>query len=102
MAPGQASIAFENNADGIYLIDHVASGDPDKLIQVFNTVSAAYPHNFIGINFLGVMPEDALNLLDEDLKAAGYPDCRMRSGLMIFELTLKWVTLCVVSIANQN
>lgn len=46
-----ASIAFDNGADGIFLINHKVQ--PVVLKQTYDYVREAYPKKWIGLNFLG-------------------------------------------------
>lgn len=55
-------IAAEEGADGVFLIHH--GGDTRELLQIGEKVREAYPHFWIGVNFLGVEPRRVWPLLE--------------------------------------
>lgn len=77
-ALSNAIIAFGEGADGIFLINHsISSGD---LRDIYFGVREAYPHEWIGINFLhsprarlfrGLAPDDASGVWSDN---AGYEE----------------------------
>lgn len=57
----QANLAFDLDADGVYLIDHYNTGhDIDRLLRAFRSVKAINPDRYVGVNMLGLTPRDAL------------------------------------------
>lgn len=60
-ALANARIAFDNNADGIFLIGHGLHYH--DLIEIYDSVRKQFPERWIGINFLDTPPEklDVLN-----------------------------------------
>lgn len=54
-----AEIAFEGGADGIFLITHGSVSVVD-LLHIYYVIKKAYPGQWIGVNFLGLTPLDAL------------------------------------------
>lgn len=53
-AADQAEIAFELDADGVYLIDHEASDNTERVIEAFNRVASTDDMRFVGINLLQI------------------------------------------------
>lgn len=47
----QAYAAFDNNVDGLFLIDH-HNFDPQKLLKTYESIRAEFPDRFIGLNLL--------------------------------------------------
>lgn len=60
-ALANARIAYDNGADGVFLIGHKLQY-PD-LIQIYDSVRKQFPERWIGINFLDIPPEK-LNVLN--------------------------------------
>ncbi len=52
--------AMEAGADGIFVIDHLTSGRPDKLAEAYAAVRGELGSSaFIGLNFLGLTPSES-------------------------------------------
>lgn len=63
VAIGQAHLALELGADGVYLIDH--SADTVALFYTFNGVSQDNPKAYVGVNLLGFRPVAACAVIEE-------------------------------------
>jgi len=63
VAVEQAHVALELNADGVYLIDHHADSDNERLFQTFSWLTAKHPDSYVGMNVLNRRPLDALRSL---------------------------------------
>lgn len=59
-----AKIAFDNGADGIFLINH--SMMPEMLRAIYEEVRDEHPHGWVGLNYLGVSRSRAIELLPKD------------------------------------
>ncbi|MFO0920647.1 MAG: BtpA/SgcQ family protein [Candidatus Saccharimonadales bacterium] len=53
-ASEQAKIAFENGADGIFLIEKGKKVPVEHLTEVFDRVATEYPDKFVGVNYLPI------------------------------------------------
>lgn len=62
-ASKQATIALEEKADGVYLINHNGGDYMSDLFQTYNMVRESNPQSFIGINILGVSPLRAFQII---------------------------------------
>lgn len=60
-----ATVAFENGANGIFLIDH-ENREPGPLRGAFNTVREEFPDRFIGLNFLGLSGIEAVQFVSRE------------------------------------
>lgn len=47
----QAHVAFDNDVDGLFLIDH-HNINPQKLLTTYESIRTEFPDKFIGLNFL--------------------------------------------------
>lgn len=56
-----ASIAIDNGADGVFLINHAVSAD--ELLRCAAAVRVGMPSAWIGLNFLDIEPREALHKL---------------------------------------
>lgn len=61
--------ALANGAGGIFLINHMS--DYNHLLQCYNSVREVLPYDsaFIGLNFLDLKAEEAVNILPQDADA---------------------------------
>ena len=59
-----ADYAYSNGADGIFLINHAVS--TGMLLNIYQNVRKKYLHNWIGLNFLGLDADEAMQILPED------------------------------------
>ena len=59
-----AAYAYSNGADGIFLINH--SIDTEYLLEIYLAVRAHYPDKWIGLNFLGMDADEAMQFLPSD------------------------------------
>jgi predicted TIM-barrel enzyme len=57
-------VARENGADGVFLINHIL--DADELVRCYLAVREVHPTWWIGINFLDLRPNEALDILPND------------------------------------
>lgn len=89
-------IAFENGADGIFLINHSISSE--QLLDIYVKIRDQYPHSWIGLNLLGLSPLNAVEMIPDNadglwLDDGGYDDrlCNPRLNAMkvSFKLTAK-------------
>ena len=62
IAAEQANIAFAMGADGVYLIDHVTL-NVEPTLDTFTMIDKEHSDAYIGVNFLGMYPMDALRIL---------------------------------------
>lgn len=58
----QADIAFDAQADGVFLISHYR--DDDALVPLAHQIKAKYPDKKVGLNFLSKGPQAALDAVD--------------------------------------
>lgn len=102
MAVEQAHVAFDNGANGIFLIDHGRSSK--HLLRSYQKVREARPDAWIGINFLDASPLKAVDLIPSDAQALWVDDggideasdsqplakemyrklCQLRPGVLLF------------------
>lgn len=61
----QAQVAFDNGADGIFLIDHRRSHR--KLLATYEVVRWNLPHAWIGLNFLDLSALDAIKKVPQSV-----------------------------------
>lgn len=47
----QAHVAFDNDSDGLFLIDH-HNTNPQKLLEIYESIRTEFPDRFIGLNLL--------------------------------------------------
>lgn len=73
----QSKIAFDNGADGIFLINHRIKAN--KLVECYYTVRFQYPDAFIGMNFLDLDAFGALGKLPEGCDALWMDDALIHS-----------------------
>ena len=59
-----AAYAYENGADGIFLINHSLSCE--DLLEIYHDVRKKYPDQWIGLNFLGPDAARAMQMLPAD------------------------------------
>jgi len=73
----QSAVAFDAQADGVFLIAHHA-GTPEEVATVFEKVATEFPNKYIGINFLQLgTGYDALEFLKQakdNNQISKYPD----------------------------
>jgi hypothetical protein len=58
----QAHIAFDNGADGIFLIDHGSRLKGEFLCNIYSSVRDKFDEEWIGLNFLGLNPFQATDM----------------------------------------
>ena len=64
----QATIAFSNGANGVFLIPAEGGMKPDIVVSCYNVVRKHFPKDFIGINFM-LPPSKAIKYLPMDADA---------------------------------
>jgi len=64
----QATIAFDNGADGVFLAIHRKHSPPDLLL-IYYAVRSAHPEGFIGLNFLSNRVDTAIEQVPLDCQA---------------------------------
>jgi hypothetical protein len=94
----QVRKAFELEADGVFLIDHLNFDGTDHLLDIYNSARQEFPGKFIGINVLQlIFPVDSLHLFIETLDngqidklpdALWYDDASVDKGAAIDYRTL--------------
>lgn len=75
-----ARIAFENGADGIFLINHAI--DARRLCAIYDMVSRTHPGKQIGLNFLDRPPEQAFCILPISAFALWVDDAGVHANAM--------------------
>jgi predicted TIM-barrel enzyme len=70
--------AIQAGADGVFLINHGIS--PRDLLDVTERVHQAFPDVWIGVNLLGVAPEEAFHLLSPYIQGLWTDNAHVGSG----------------------
>ena len=73
------SIAHGAGADGVFLINH-AIGEK-VLLRIHAEVKAAYPDFWIGVNCLGLMPEEVFQMIPENTAGVWVDNSMIREDL---------------------
>jgi hypothetical protein len=84
------TLARENGADGVFLINHYL--DPDELLRAYAAVRTKHPRWWIGLNILGPHPSDVLEMLPDTADGL-WTDSVPRQGSSQagrFEVNMAW------------
>lgn len=72
-AVANACLAFDNGADGVFLIDHTAS--QHRLFAAFTAVRRSHPSEFVGLNLLSLDTPSVFSLADERVSGIWADNC---------------------------